>query len=78
MAKKKYEIQWWDDYHSADCLKRLDMVEKLPFVKEVISLCKYDKIPKKLRVHMVTTMLNSFFEDFESYMYERYDMKEKK
>ncbi|MFA5888353.1 MAG: hypothetical protein WC852_06615 [Candidatus Nanoarchaeia archaeon] len=70
---KEFEIPWWDDWYNADCLKKRDMVEKLPFVQEMIGLCRLPdkKFPKKHKLHTITVSLNGFFEDLASYMHER-------
>lgn len=79
MKKEKFEIKWWEDWINADMLKRLKMVEKLPFVKSVIKLD--NKIPEKIRTEMISNMLNGFFEDLESAMRTQFNneqMKKKK
>ena len=71
--EEEYEIQWWNDYYTSDTLERLKLVENLPFVREVIGISKIEdeKFSEEYKIHSIATMLNSFFEDFESYMYER-------
>lgn len=58
----KYNIKWWNDYIEADILERSDMVEKLPFIKEVIGICNSD-MELKFKQHSISLVLNSFFED---------------
>jgi hypothetical protein len=59
------EIKWWEKWLNADHLERLEMVEKLPFVREIKSLSEMDE---KLAKHFTTTALNGFFEDMEDSM----------
>lgn len=66
-----YEIPWWHEWYEADCLKRQDMVQKLPIIRENILMLTDDKMPRKMREHAFTTMLNSYFEDLVDYMYVR-------
>ncbi|MDI6738193.1 MAG: hypothetical protein QME12_06815 [Nanoarchaeota archaeon] len=73
ISSKAFEIPWWDDWYNADILKRRQMVEKLPFVAEMMGLCSLPekKFPKKYKMHTITTSLNGFFEDLAGYMQER-------
>ena len=71
----RYEIKFWKDWLEADLLKRQDMVEKLPFVREVQNV---HKLPPKIRTHMITMMLNSFFEDLESAVYTKVRLERNK
>jgi len=73
----EFEIKFWKDWLYADLLKRLDMVEKLPFVRDVCNLEKV-KMPDKIKKHAVTTMLNGFFEDLESAAYTKIRLEDKK
>ena len=70
-----YEIKWWKDWLEADCIQRVEMVEKLPFVNEMLDI---DKLPKNMRKHSISLMLNSFFEDLESALYTKRRLDEKK
>ena len=72
-----YEIEWWKNWLEADLLDRRDLVEKLPFVKEVISISK-TKMSNKIKVFSISTMLNAFFEDLESAMITKQRLEEKK
>lgn len=71
----EYEIKFWKDWLEADMLKREEMVSKLPFVREVQNV---HKLPPKVRKHMITLMLNSFFEDLESAVYTKVRLERKK
>jgi hypothetical protein len=71
----EFEIKFWKDWLYSDLIKRMDLVEKLPFVKEVVGV---SKLPEKLRKRAVATMLNSFFEDLESAVYTKIRLESKK
>ncbi len=73
----EFEIKFWKDWLYADLLKRLDMVEKLPFVREVGKIGKI-RTPEKLREHAIATMLNGLFEDLESAVYTKIELEKKK
>lgn len=75
MKKEEYEIRWWKNWLEADCIKREEMVEKLPIVKEILSM---NKIPDKIRRHSFALILNSFFEDLESAIYTRMRLEKRK
>ncbi|MEK6936011.1 MAG: hypothetical protein AABW67_04425 [Nanoarchaeota archaeon] len=72
---KDYEIPFWGEWLEADCLKRSDMIEKLPVVKE---LSEMGKLPEKIRRHTFALMLNSFFEDLESAIYTKNSLEKSK
>lgn len=81
MAKTKkvddseFEIKFWKDWLYGDSLKRSELVEKLPFVREVVGV---SKLPEKIRTHSIAMMLNSFFEDLESAIYTKIRLEKKK
>lgn len=77
MAKEdeEYEIKWWKDWLEADCLKRRDMIENLPIIKD---LGKIERVPEKIRKQSFALMLNSFFEDLESAVYTKVRLEEEK
>ena len=73
MIKKKekkveFEIKFWEDWLNADLLKREEMVENLPIIKEIWGL---KDMPENVRKHSFALMLNSFFEDLESAIYTK-------
>ncbi|MEK6812315.1 MAG: hypothetical protein AABX76_02040 [Nanoarchaeota archaeon] len=70
-----YEIKFWKDWLESDGLKRADLVEKLPIVKEISYMGKF---PKKIRIHSFALVLNSLFEDLESAVYTKIRLKKKK
>lgn len=70
-----YEVKFWKDWLESDCLKRADLVEKLPIVKEILNM---NKIPEKIRKHSFALILNSFFEDLESAIYTKIRLEKKK
>ena len=70
-----YEIKFWKDWLESDCLKRADLVEKLPIVKEIL---KMNKVPEKIRKHSFASILNGFFEDLESAVYTKIMLEKKK
>ena len=47
-----YEIKWWKDWLEADCIQRVEMVEKLPFVNEMLNIDKLDKLRELPRVSL--------------------------
>lgn len=58
---EKYEIKFWRDWLKADCLKRLDMIEKLPLFKMCLVMKDEDMWRKSF-----ATLINGYFEDLES------------
>jgi len=70
-----YEIKFWRDWLHADPLKRMEMVEKLPIISEIIGMVK---LPSKYRKRTFAMLLNSFFEDLESAVYTKMGLEEKK
>ena len=60
------EIKFWEEWLNADCLKRQDMVEKLPFFKMCLTM-KNEKVFQ----HAFASMLNGYFEDLESAVYTK-------
>jgi ADP-heptose:LPS heptosyltransferase len=72
---KDYEIPFWGEWLEADCLKRSDMVEKLPIIKEISNI---GKLPEKIRKHSFVLMINSFFEDLESAIYTKIELEKRK
>jgi len=75
MNDDDYEIKWWKEWLEADSIKKEEMVEKLPIIKEVLSL---GKLPPDVGKHSFTLMLNSFFEDLESAVYTKVRLDKKK
>ena len=69
MEDKTYDIKWWSDYIDADILDRSKMVEELPFAKETYKLLLDDKVPLDTKKHCYNMMLQSFFDDCISEMY---------
>ncbi len=65
-TKKETGIKFWSDWLKGDLLKREELVENLPIMKNI---WKLDKIPMKLRKRTLTILLNSFFEDLENQIY---------
>lgn len=66
-------------------MKKHDLVEKLPFVKENVDIiynnlnAKAKKsLTRKTLTHIQATMMNSFFEDLVDYMHQRYELTERK
>ena len=51
---EEYEIKWWKDWLEADSLKREEMVENLPVIREI---GKIDKVPEDIRKHSFALML---------------------
>ncbi|GEM_PF-2605391 len=72
---KDYEIKFWKDWLHADHFERLEMVKKLPIIKEIIDLGKLDS---KLRKQIFSSNINSFFEDLESAVYTKIRLEQKK
>lgn len=73
MKKDKYEIPWWGEWLDGDSLKRIEMVEKLTFSKNMIALCKAKNFPLKYKKHTINLMLNSLFEDLEDALYTKFN-----
>lgn len=73
--KLDYEIKWWKDWLEADSLKRSDMVEKLPLVRDIGNM---SQLPEEMRRHTFATMLNGFFEDLESAIYTKIEIEKEK
>lgn len=71
----QYDIPFWGEWLEGDCLKRRELVEGLPVLKEMACM---GKLPKKQRIFAMTTLLNSFFEDLESAVYTKISIKNKK
>jgi len=72
---KEYEIPFWGEWLDADLIKREDMVENLPIIREILDV---NKLPKKIRKRSFTLILNSFFEDLESAIYTKIRLENKK
>ncbi len=68
--KSEYEIEFWERWLNADPLKREELVGKLPFIRDYMEM-RMAKLPEDMRRHMLTTFLNSFFEDLESAVYTK-------
>lgn len=66
--KEEYEIKWWKKWLEADSIDRKKMVEKLPFIKEIVNSSQF---PEEFRKHSFALMLNSFFEDLEAAVYTK-------
>lgn len=77
-AKQKFEIPWWDKWYNADLLKRQEMVAKLPLVSSMPKLLKLPEkvLSQKQKILLLSTALNSYFEDLTEYMEAR-SLKEK-
>lgn len=73
--KEDYEIIFWKDWLEADSIKKFELVKNLPIIKEIQ---KIDKLPKKYREHIFTSLLNGFFEDLESAVYTKIRLESKK
>lgn len=74
-SEGEFEIKFWKDWLYADAIKRLDIVEKLPIVRDVE---KFGELPKKIRKHFFAQMLNGYFEDLESAVYTKMRSENKK
>lgn len=59
------EIKWWEKWLNADHLERLEMVEKLSFVRDIKTLSGMDE---KYAKNAAMLALNGFFEDMEDSM----------
>lgn len=66
----KHEIPWWNEWYEADCLKRKEMVEKLPVLKEMAEGHIKGK-DKDILQNSFYSIINNLFEDLASYMLER-------
>ena len=77
MKKKEeeFEIKFWKDWLYGDTIKRHEIVEKLPIIREISSL---NKLPEKMRTHTFALLLNSFFEDLESAIYTKKRLEKNK
>lgn len=55
-----YEIKFWKDWLEADLIRKEKLVGGLPIIRDLEHL---NKLPPKLRKHIFTLSLNSFFKD---------------
>jgi len=73
--KIDYEIKFWKEWLEGDLLKRLKLVENLLIIRDYV---KINKLPEKYRKEMLANSLNSLFEDFESAVYTKISLENKK
>lgn len=72
MAKKKFDIPWWDEWYESDCLDKIKKVQNLPVLKEHAKSIKHkDKKIEKALKHSFYSVMNSLFEDLANYMHEK-------
>jgi len=71
----QYEIPFWGEWLDADMMRRRELIEHLPIIKELCSLGN-DKMSKKVKINSIALLLNSLFEDLESAVYIKISEKE--
>lgn len=71
-----FEIKFWKDWLYAYALERVNMVEKLPVVRDMDKFGKL-KLPQKMKKQIFARMLNSYFEDLESAAYIKQGLAKK-
>jgi hypothetical protein len=63
-------IKFWKDWlEERNPMKRLEMIEKLPVVKEIVDYTALNKITKKERLRTFSLTLESLFEDLKDTIY---------
>lgn len=73
--KEEYEIRWWEDWLNADMLKKEEMVNKLPIIKNIWDL---KTLPENIRMRSFAQTLNGFFQDLENAVYTKVHNGEKR
>jgi len=68
MKKEEYEIKWWKKWLEADCIRREELVSKLPIINQ---MCEANNLPLEMKKRMFTRDLNGFFEDLENALYTK-------
>ena len=62
LGERKMEIDYWAKWMRADGFERIEMVKDLMICKNFAE-AYYPKMSKETAMHMVATLLNSYFED---------------
>ena len=66
-------IQWWNDFADGDLLKRREMVDKLHFAEEWLSIANSGGMTDEQKLTALRLMLTGFFENAVETMYEKYN-----
>jgi len=73
MKEEDFEVEFWKKWLESDCLKRVDLIEKLPILKELLNMRNV-----KEAKHSFALIFNSLFEDLESAVYNKIKSKKKR
>jgi len=66
---KNFEIKFWKDWLYANAYERQKLVRNLSFIK---SLVKLNGLSEKEEELILSSQLNSFFEDLEMAVYQKF------